>query len=66
VYKIEANYFGQHQQVVAGATTLQLTLTTGFGTRAAATRTTTVRLRDQGDNVLVGSFEVGRPSRDSR
>jgi len=30
-YKVEANFFGDRQQIVTGATTLQLQLTTGFG-----------------------------------
>lgn len=57
-YKIEANFFGSRQQVVAGATTLQLQLTAGFGTNAARHQMTTLRLKGRGETVFVGEFEV--------
>ncbi|WP_394781545.1 VIT domain-containing protein [Undibacterium sp.] len=57
-YKIQANFYGNRQQVVAGATTLQLKLTTGFGTPEAKDQMITLRLRDSGDTVFVGEFEV--------
>lgn len=58
VYRIEANYFGDRQQVIAGATSLQLTLTTGFGTARARTQTVILRLKQQSDTVFVGEFRV--------
>ncbi|MFZ6647935.1 VIT domain-containing protein [Undibacterium sp. TJN25] len=57
-YRIQANFYGNRQQVVAGATTLQLKLTTGFGTADAKDQMITLRLRDRGDTVFVGEFEV--------
>jgi tetratricopeptide (TPR) repeat protein len=57
-YKVEANFFGHRQQVVAGATTLQLILTTKFGTRDAKEQMVTLRLRGNGETVFVGEFEV--------
>jgi tetratricopeptide (TPR) repeat protein len=58
-YKVEANFFGSRQQLVAGATTLQLKLTSGFGRAAARDQMVTLRLEGQGQSVLVGEFEVG-------
>lgn len=57
-YKVEANFFGSRQQVVAGATTLQLKLTTGFGGSGARDQMVTLRLGGRGETVLVGEFEV--------
>lgn len=56
-YRVEANFFGHRQQIVAGATTLQVTLTTGFGTPHARAQAVTLRLRDKG-TVFVGEFDV--------
>ncbi|HEY5800796.1 MAG TPA: DUF2135 domain-containing protein, partial [Burkholderiaceae bacterium] len=58
-YKVEANFYGHRQQIVAGATTLQLSLTTGFGTRTPKTRSVTMRLQQQGERVYVGEIEIG-------
>jgi tetratricopeptide (TPR) repeat protein len=57
-YKIEANFFGHRQQTVAGATTLQVKLTTGFGTARAEEKIVTLRLKGQREVVYVGDFEV--------
>ncbi|MES2675148.1 MAG: tetratricopeptide repeat protein [Pseudomonadota bacterium] len=57
-YKVEANFFGNRQQIVAGATTLQMKLTTAFGTKDAKNETITLRLKDKGETVFVGEFEV--------
>jgi Ca-activated chloride channel homolog len=57
-YRVYANYFGDRQQLVTGATTLQLRLTTGFGTSRAKDEMVTVRLKNGGSTVLVGEFEV--------
>lgn len=57
-YKVEANFYGHNQQVVAGATTLQLKLTSGFGTANANEQMVTLRLRGSGETVFVGEFEV--------
>jgi len=57
-YKVEANYYGNRQQIVAGATTLQLNLMTGFGTARQKAQTVTLRLKDRQEVVYVGEFEV--------
>lgn len=57
-YKIEANFFGSRQQIVAGATTLQLKLGTRFGTSDAKEQMITLRLKGRGETVFVGEFEV--------
>nr|WP_250442715.1 VIT domain-containing protein [Lysobacter enzymogenes] len=57
-YKVEANFFGSRQQLVTGATTLQLWLSTGFGGAGQVDRKVTLRLKDSRDTVLVGEFEV--------
>lgn len=57
-YKVEANFFGDRQQIVTGATTLQVKLTTGFATPQAQERLVTLRLAGRGDTVFVGEFEV--------
>ena len=57
-YKVEANFYGYNQQIVAGATTLQLKLTTRFGTPAQQEQTVTLRLKGKREVVMVGEFEV--------
>jgi Ca-activated chloride channel family protein len=58
-YKVEANFYGHRQQIVAGATTLQVKLVTGFGTARAQERIVTLRLKSEREVVYVGDFEVG-------
>jgi len=58
IYRVEVNYFGSAQQIVTGATTLQLHFTTGFSTTKADDKMVTLRLQGQGSTVLVGEFEV--------
>ncbi|HIE5649093.1 TPA: VIT domain-containing protein [Stenotrophomonas maltophilia] len=57
-YKVEANYFGSRQQLVTGATTLMLHLTTHWGTPKQKDQRVTMRLKDRAETVLVGEFEV--------
>lgn len=57
-YKVEANYFGSRQQLVTGATTLMLRLTTHWGTPQQKDQRVTLRLKDRAETVLVGEFEV--------
>jgi hypothetical protein len=57
-YKVEANYFGSRQQLVTGATTLMLRLTTHWGTAKQKDQMVTMRLKDRAETVLVGEFEV--------
>ncbi|KQV59599.1 hypothetical protein ASD07_22445 [Duganella sp. Root336D2] len=58
IYRVEVNYFGSAQQIVTGATTLQLHFTTGFGTQKTDDKMVTLRLKEQGSSILVGEFEV--------
>ena len=57
-YRVEAHYFGDRQQIVTGATTLTLTLSTGWGTSRQQDQKTTLRLSGKDESVLVGEFEV--------
>jgi Ca-activated chloride channel homolog len=57
-YKVEANFFGDRQQIVTGATTLQLRLTTGFGTPQQRDRDVTMRLKEAKETILVGEFVI--------
>ena len=58
VYKVEANYFGSREQLVTGATTLMLRLTTKWGSGRQQDQYVTMRLKDDSETVLVGEFEV--------
>lgn len=57
-YKVEAQFYGHRQQIVAGATTLQLSLFTRFGSREQQHKSVTLRLKGQSEVVLVGEFTV--------
>ena len=57
-YRVEVDYYGNTQQIVAGAVTVQAKLITGFGLKAQKEETLTLRLADKKENVLVGEFEV--------
>ncbi|MES2126325.1 MAG: VIT domain-containing protein [Pseudomonadota bacterium] len=57
-YRIEANYYGNRQQVLAGATTLQVKLFTGYGTPRQKEQTIALRLKERGESVYVGEFDV--------
>jgi tetratricopeptide (TPR) repeat protein len=58
-YRIEAQFYGNRQQIVAGATTLQVKLATGFGTAAQKEQSVTLRLKERQEVVFVGEFDVG-------
>lgn len=58
IYRVEANFYGQRQQLVTGATTLTLWLSTGFGTDAQTDQRITLRLSDARETVFVGEFKV--------
>ena len=58
-YVVQAQFYGHRQQVVAGATTLQLQLTTGFGTAKQRSQAVTLRLKGSKELVTVGEFMVG-------
>jgi tetratricopeptide (TPR) repeat protein len=57
-YKVEAQFYGHRQQIVAGATTLQVKLATRFGTPQQQEQLITLRLKGQSEVVLVGEFVV--------
>jgi Ca-activated chloride channel family protein len=57
-YSISANFYGNRQQVLAGATTLQVKLFSGFGTAAQKEKLITLRLKDSNDTVFVGEIDV--------
>ncbi|MCU0685886.1 MAG: DUF2135 domain-containing protein [Polyangiaceae bacterium] len=61
-YTIEANFYGNNQQIVAGATTIQLQFVTHFGTAQAQDQRVTLRLGETREVVTVGSFRVGDAS----
>ena len=56
-YKIEANYFGNSQQILAGATTIQAEIFTNWGRKNQKSRKVTLRLKDDKDVVFVGEVE---------
>jgi hypothetical protein len=58
-YLVQAQFYGHRQQVVSGATTLQLKLTTGFGTAQQQDQSVTLRLHSGGEVVTVGEFVIG-------
>jgi len=58
VYRVEAKFYGQRQQIVSAYTTIQLVLSTHFGTPRQVDRAVTLRLREPKERVFVGEFEV--------
>jgi Ca-activated chloride channel homolog len=57
-YRVQAQYFGDRRQNITGATTLQMRLTTGFGTRQQRDQIVTMRLKDGKETIMVGEFEI--------
>jgi uncharacterized protein YfaP (DUF2135 family) len=57
-YKVEAQYYGDRRQSVTGPTTLQVKLTTKFGSSGQKDQSVTMRLKDRSETVFVGEFEV--------
>jgi len=57
-YRVQAQYFGDRRQNVVGATTLQMRLTTGFGTKQQRDQIVTMRLKDGKETIMVGEFEI--------
>lgn len=57
-YKVEANFFGDRQQIVTGATTLSMMFSTGWGTKRQNDQMVTLRLSGKSETVFVGEFEV--------
>lgn len=57
-YRVEADYYGDSRQDIAGEVTLALILQTGFGTAAQKETVTTMRLKNKKGKILVGNFKV--------
>jgi tetratricopeptide (TPR) repeat protein len=57
-YIVQVNFYGHRQQIVAGATTLQVKFITGFGTAREQERIVTLRLRERQEVVTVGEFNI--------
>jgi hypothetical protein len=60
-YVVKANYFGHRQQVLVGATTVMVQLSTGWGTPRQKDQQTVLRLEGRRDVVTVGQFKVEAP-----
>lgn len=58
-YRIQVNYYGNSQQLLAGATTIQVTLFTDFGRPQMARKDITMRLDNVEEVIDVGRFLVG-------
>jgi tetratricopeptide (TPR) repeat protein len=57
-YEVRAKYFGAHRQALGIGTTVMMRLSTGFGTGREKHRDVVLRLEEQKEDVLVGSFDV--------
>ena len=56
-YVIKVNYYGNTQQILAGATTIQVMLITNFGRENEQQKAITLRLKEKEEVVEVGEFE---------
>ncbi|NTV95743.1 MAG: DUF2135 domain-containing protein [Thiobacillus sp.] len=59
-YEVRVQFYGQRQQVLSPYTTVMLRLTTGFGRPGQKDEDIVLRLAEAKDDVLVGSFEIGK------
>ena len=57
-YLVHVNYYGNRQQIISGATTVQLEMTTDFGKPNAKTEAVTLRLQGSKEVVKVGEFVI--------
>ena len=57
-YLVEANYYGNRQQIIAGTTTIQLQFFTGFARPDQREQRVTLRLREAREVVTVGRFTI--------
>ncbi len=57
-YLVHVNYYGNRQQIIAGATTIQLEMTTDFGQTNAKTESVTLRLQGAKEVIKVGEFVI--------
>jgi len=60
MYKVQANYFGTHQQTLSGPTTLQVTLITSYGRPNEKRQSITLRLVQNKEVIDVGDVTLGR------
>ena len=57
-YLVEANYYGNRQQIIAGTTTIQLQFFTAFARPEQREQRVTLRLREAREVVTVGRFTI--------
>jgi tetratricopeptide (TPR) repeat protein len=57
-YRVDAQYFGDRRQMLAGPVTLHVKLTTKFGLPEQREQAVTLRLKDRSESVFVAEFEV--------
>lgn len=65
-YKIELNYYGNSQQTIAGATTVQVQIFLNWGRPNQRVEEITLRLKDRKEVIEAGSFVVEREKFRSR
>lgn len=58
VYRVEVNYYGNRQQVIAGATTVQLQLFLNYGRKNQLRKEITLRLKEKKEVVHIGNFRI--------
>jgi len=59
-YRVNVNYYGNEQQVLAGDTTVQALLITDWGRPTEKREAVTLRLKDEEEIVKVGALEFGK------
>ena len=59
-YTVKAHYYGNSQQTLAGATTIQAEIFTNYGRSSEKSESITLRLRDEEEVVEVGKVSAGR------
>lgn len=57
IYKVQINYYGSRQQRIAGPTTVQVQLITGYATAAPEVQEITLRLASESEVITVGELE---------
>ncbi|CAN5133208.1 hypothetical protein BH11PSE11_BH11PSE11_34440 [soil metagenome] len=57
-YTVKTNFYGNRQQKLAGATTVQVEFQTGFGTPQQKLQSVTRRLKEAKEIIEIGSFTV--------
>ena len=56
-YEVAVDYYGNSQQILAGATTVQVAMTTNFGRPNEKTISRTLRLRDVRQVLEIGALD---------